>query len=405
VIESFLSHENIRAISTGGIGLPAVGNLVLQKMSGEFIIRLDGDDIFDENILEILVSHFRKDSNLSIVFPDYYLMDPAGIVYSQERRELTGREIVNSDVPPHGACSMIRKQDLIESGGYREDIDAQDGLDLWSRPEFRNRSKHVGLPLFYYRQHGESHSSNQSRILGARRKIKASKLASVPRPVIAVIPCRVDYDFRPNMWNLSIGGSTLLDRRIEICRESSLVDLVVVSSDSEEVEAKVSGLGDPNVQHHWRSHQRTLRSAPIIDTLRDVASIYDPELAGLFVLSYIQTPFVTVELVEEAIGSLQLYGADSALAVEHVSGDLLRRNKNGLEPLARDNGVKWDSAEIYRDSQTFTVVRATNLAESSLFGGKSVAFEVSESEGFFVNTERALLLAELMANKGLDSCA
>ena len=35
--------------------------------------------------------------------------------------------------PPNGACMMIRKKILKQIGGYREDLGAQDGFDVWSK--------------------------------------------------------------------------------------------------------------------------------------------------------------------------------------------------------------------------------------------------------------------------------
>ena len=35
------------------------------------------------------------------------------------------------DIPSHGACSLIRKEYLLEINLYDEDIDRQDGYDLW----------------------------------------------------------------------------------------------------------------------------------------------------------------------------------------------------------------------------------------------------------------------------------
>ena len=46
-----------------------------------------------------------------------------------------------------------QKKILLESGGYREDLGAQDGLDIWSRLKDKHKIKNVSLPLFYYRQH------------------------------------------------------------------------------------------------------------------------------------------------------------------------------------------------------------------------------------------------------------
>lgn len=403
VAGKYRGEKRIEVLETAGIGLAAVGNLILKKMSGDYLIRLDADDVFDENILHVLVSHMVGSPEIALVFPDYYLMDPFGRVFAQEVREVSGTAVSSSDTPPHGACTMIRRKDLLEAGGYREDTIAQDGLDLWSRPELRKRSKHIGLPLFSYRQHQGSHSSNEERIFGARRKIKSDMISTLPKPVTAVIPCRTNNDFRSNLWSVPIGGISLLERRIEICLRSSHVDQVLVTSDSEEIETLVSERYSNDVQHHRRSTESTFRSVPFTSTLRDVASVVDPESNGLIALGFIQTPFASVQLIEEALATLMLYEADSAWAVEKVSGDLLRRTSAGVESLSGEGQILRDSSAVFRDSKTFTVFRTRNLEDSEIRGLRSVAFEVRQEETFFVNSERNLMVAEFIAKGGANA--
>ena len=57
IISLYRDHPKINTFKTDGIGLPAACNLALNSANGEYLIRLDGDDIFDENILLIL-SHY-----------------------------------------------------------------------------------------------------------------------------------------------------------------------------------------------------------------------------------------------------------------------------------------------------------------------------------------------------------
>ena len=133
IINLYKNHENISFITTDGIGLPKVCNLALKKAKGQFLIRLDGDDIFDEHILLILVTHLIRNKNIALVFPDYYLIDQYGEINAIEKRELFYEKNHMLDIPPHGACTMIRKSVLEEIGGYREYLGAQDGLDIWSK--------------------------------------------------------------------------------------------------------------------------------------------------------------------------------------------------------------------------------------------------------------------------------
>ncbi|NDG64030.1 MAG: glycosyltransferase family 2 protein, partial [Planctomycetes bacterium] len=264
VMKLYEAHPQIRLFSTGGIGLTAVCNLALLHAKGEYIIRLDGDDVFDENLLLVLGHVLDQNPTMALVFPDYYMVDPFGEIYSHERRKKMLVDNHNLDVPPHGACTMIRVTVLREVGGYREDLKAQDGFDLWSKIIERYKYTNVNLPLFYYRQHGENLTTNSQRIFIARRRIKmdfaSEKLASCS-PVIAVIPCRRNFDFVADLWNERIGGSTLLEREIEVCLSSRLFNHVVVASDNPLTEVTVRKYKDPRLSFVQRDAQSTIRSA------------------------------------------------------------------------------------------------------------------------------------------------
>ena len=55
-------------------------------------------DIFNENILEILVNYFYKNKDLALIFPDYYLINESGEIFSEIKKVNSKIEIFNSYV-------------------------------------------------------------------------------------------------------------------------------------------------------------------------------------------------------------------------------------------------------------------------------------------------------------------
>ena len=55
-LEGFYSNPKIRIILQKNMGLNAANNVALKFAKGKYIIRLDADDYFDKNALEILSS-------------------------------------------------------------------------------------------------------------------------------------------------------------------------------------------------------------------------------------------------------------------------------------------------------------------------------------------------------------
>jgi CMP-N-acetylneuraminic acid synthetase len=291
---------------------------------------------------------------------------------------------------------------LREVGGYREDLGAQDGLDLWTKVAARYKCANVNLPLFYYRRHGTNLTSDVSRIISARRQIKKDAVKdqlTALRPVIAVIPCRRNFDFVEDLWKQTVGERSLLERNIAVSLSSPLFDHVVVTCDNEQAAECVTRLSEPRLSFVLRDQRSTIRSSSVVPTLERIARELDPALRGVTVLRYIQTPFVTVDTLEEAVCTLAISEADSASAVEEIRSRVFRRSPHGLEPLNERGEFRSDFDLLYRDSQTCIATRNRNLATGSLTGGSIASFIVSAAESFFIDSEHSMRLARHMFNQ------
>lgn len=400
IMKLYEAHPQIKLFSTGGIGLTAVCNLALANAQGDYIVRLDGDDVFDENILLVLGHVLESNPEMALVFPDYYLVDPFGEVYSHERRKKLYVDNHTFDTPPHGACTMIRVPVLKEVGGYREDLKAQDGFDLWSKIIQRYKSTNVNLPLFYYRQHGNNLTTNSQRIFNARRQIKKDFVRDTLKdlhPVIAVIPCRRNFDFVADLWNERIGGKTLLEREIEVCLSSDLFNQVIVASDNPLTEKTVKKFSDNRLGFVQRDSQSTIRSASIVPTLEAIAKRFDSQLNGITVIRYLQSPFVTVDSIEEAVATLVMSGADSATAVEEIFSQVFRRTRYGMEPVNRQGDFRSDFDLLYRDLLSCVATYNRNFRTGSLTGRSIVSYVMPPAECMNIDTDQKLEIARIVA--------
>ena len=399
VMDLYRGHPQISLHRKEGVGLTSVCNFALDQARGKYVIRLDGDDVFDENILLVLGNLLDRDLDLALVFPDYYLVDRYGDVFGQERRRRQYAQSHSIDMPPNGACTLVRAKVLSEVGGYREDLGAQDGFDLWTKVVSRYKCANVNLPLFYYRRHGDNLTTDTQRIINARRRIKkdaAKDKVNAPQPIIAVIPCRRNFDFTFDVWNEPIGGISLLERDIQVCTSSPMFDHIVVASDNPETAGTVARYSDPRLRFMMRDPRHTIRSASIVPTLDMIARDLDPQLTGLTVLRYIQSPFVTIDTLEEAVATLAMSEADSANGVEVIAGQVFRRTRYGTEILSRAGELRSEYDAVYHDVQTCVAIRNRNLPSGSLMGRSTASFIVSSAECFFVDSEHKLKLARLM---------
>ena len=138
------------------------------------------------------VNEIIKKRDIALVYSDYYSVDEKNSVLSLNKQFFVGSKKYLNQKVPHGACSLIRKNILFDVGLYDENLDRQDGYDIWYKISNLYKIIHVDLPLFFYRQHSLSLSKNKSKLFKIRSKIlkKNTKKIKIPRNIVAVIPVR-----------------------------------------------------------------------------------------------------------------------------------------------------------------------------------------------------------------------
>ena len=403
IIEYYQNDPRIRAFRLKENGnLPSVCNFALEKAEGDYIMRLDGDDFLDENILLILGNWLDRNPEHDLVFPDYYLVTESGEVFSHQRREKITEKNHLLDVPANGACTMIRAQKLKAIGGYREDLGAQDGFDLWSKILDHKKFANINLPLFFYRRHGKNMTERASLIQDARRKIMLDAIKDQLenfRPISLVIPCRENYDFRKDVWNASFMNSNLL--RHCLCKfiSSEMLDQIIVTCDNESVQDVLAEFDDERIIFHLRNQEETIRSAPLAPTLEKALHESDPYKNGTTVVTYCQTPFVSVGTIEEAISTLAMNDADSSLGVELINEPVYRRDSHGLVRVSQNFGFSSDFNQLYQETNCVLATRSRNLTKGSLLGSEKALFIVPTSENFFIDSRQKLEIAEILASQ------
>ena len=165
--------------NTSPKGLIFCANRALKHAQGEYIIRLDADDFFEVNAIEILLTDFidayELNKNTLGIFGNYNEIDKNANFIRTVFKVKTDQSINELDIPIHGACTLIRKDWLDEQGGYDETYTRQDGYYLWALAaatgKFFVLSEKV---IFNYRQHNLSLSFDRSELLSERSKISES---------------------------------------------------------------------------------------------------------------------------------------------------------------------------------------------------------------------------------------
>lgn len=337
IIETYRDHENISIVYQQNKGLNITNNIALHLANGQYIMRLDADDYLEPHALEKLSQPLKENSEMGLVFPDYYIVDAQGQILEHHKRHDFKKEVTLYDQAAHGACTMIRVEFLKSLGGYNENYKCQDGYELWIK--FVNKYKVVNIsePLFYYRQHGSNLTSNENKILGTRAQINADYIENlkINNKAIAVIPVRNKKD---KYYKLEIDGTSLVNIKIRQALKSSSITQVYVSSPDLEVKESIDLelLENHRVHFHQRSTDSARLNTSLSQSMLELGNTLDQSVLNqlkAFVILDLRFPLISHIKIDDAVNTMLLFKAQSLISVRQENSILFKHDGSGMKPI------------------------------------------------------------------------
>ncbi len=137
VAESIVKKESRARLirNEKNMGLAKTLNHCLKYADGEFIARMDGDDVCSASRFEKELKALAQDKNASIVSSAMYFYDEQGVHGKIVNPKKPDRyDLIRRSPFCHAPC-MMRKESLLKVGGYRTDDDTLriEDYDLWYR--------------------------------------------------------------------------------------------------------------------------------------------------------------------------------------------------------------------------------------------------------------------------------
>lgn len=378
-------------------GLQKLANQVLGMANGKYIVRLDADDWLDEGALLLMVAKLESNPDYGLVYGNYYYTDEAGKILGVEQRRKLGTEDISGHTPPHGACTMVRTRALKAAGGYEEDINAQDGWDLWLKLINRVKSAHLDAPLFYYRQHGSSLSRDAERLLNARKAIfsKARERldGSYIPTCLAVVPVRESYPDWEGVPYQAFGDKSLLECALESATRALGVTDTMVTSQSQSVLDFAAGVErDRGLKHMRVLRDGTSNSGPIRpqEILMHAQEAYRKERAtapDIVLFLSVHAPRRLPAHVDSAIDILRTTMSDSVVSVTQELEPMFCHGKDGLTLLnpGRFDGLAFDKEHLYRFNGAIIGVWG-EILQHNLFGNSIAYLEMAQSDSLQVKS-------------------
>ena len=141
-------------------GVAHASNLGIRHASGDYVVRVDGDDYINRNFLKTMKEILDHNDDIGFVYCDHIVVNEK----LERKMELNTLE----KILDHGAGIVFRKKYLTALGYYNENYRNREDYDLISR-YFKNfDGYHLRLPYYRYFKRQNSLSSD----LIAREKEK-----------------------------------------------------------------------------------------------------------------------------------------------------------------------------------------------------------------------------------------
>lgn len=350
IIETYAQNPKISIIYQKNKGLNITNNVALKAAKGKYIVRLDADDYFEEHALKEMSDVLEKKPEIGLVFPNYYIVDASNNIVSEIKRHDFDNEVTILDQPAHGACTMIRVASMKKVGGYDESYTCQDGYELWVKFISKFKVTNINKTLFSYRRHNNNLTNNEDRILGTRSRIKDAfvKKEALQLPkVVAIIALRPNYDIALEDFN----GITYLEHKIKILDNAKNVDKVVVTSSDTRLQSFVKEKYGEKILFVERPTQIERINISLFETLYYLNKNQILKGFQSILFSSLNFPFVTGEIINDAVNTLAIFKADSLISVRPEGNKFFRHTGQGMQTiLEQDKFTKLERESLYKYS-------------------------------------------------------
>jgi glycosyltransferase involved in cell wall biosynthesis len=138
-------------------GIGYASQQALNKVSGEYFMRVDSDDFLNSHAIELMSKILDYNEKFSFVHCDLVKVNELGI--KQELLSTKKKNILLN----HGAGILFRKKCVLDVGGYNHRLKEAEDYDLILKLTKKFKSFHLPLPLYRYYQHEKNISKSGNR--------------------------------------------------------------------------------------------------------------------------------------------------------------------------------------------------------------------------------------------------
>ncbi|WP_313421308.1 glycosyltransferase family 2 protein [Moraxella sp. CTOTU49803] len=163
IAKGFEQQDNrIKVFSDGkNKGLGARLNELATLSNGEYIARMDADDIMHPKRLETQLQILKDNPNIDVLGTNAYVIDENDSVFGMRYRENSGMTKVEHFIHP---TIMAKKQWFLDNPYDEKAIRIEDA-ELWFRTKSKSNFRMISEPLLFYREFGSCYYPKYIKVI------------------------------------------------------------------------------------------------------------------------------------------------------------------------------------------------------------------------------------------------
>jgi glycosyltransferase involved in cell wall biosynthesis len=174
-IVSSIQDSRLKVFSYPNAKQAASRNRGFAHSTGEFISFLDADDLWTPNKLEAQLKALQDNLQAAVAYSWSHCIDEKGKFLREASHSTSSGDVYAKlllcDFLDNGSNPLIRRQALMEVGGFDESLPPAEDWDMWLRLAARYHFVAVPYPHILYRQSPSSASANLQRMAAACERV------------------------------------------------------------------------------------------------------------------------------------------------------------------------------------------------------------------------------------------
>jgi cellulose synthase/poly-beta-1,6-N-acetylglucosamine synthase-like glycosyltransferase len=169
ILERYAAQDGrIRLISHANTGYVTALNEMVQLSQGEFLARMDADDIAMDDRFQLQVARLRQEPELVCLGGAHGMIDEQGrwltCLAMPEQNEDIQTLALAGHTPINHPCVMMRRSAVLQVGAYDTALAPCEDLDLWLRLGEIGKLGNLKAMVLKYRLHANSVSEKQGML-------------------------------------------------------------------------------------------------------------------------------------------------------------------------------------------------------------------------------------------------